>query len=839
MLRVLLIEVSATFRHAVRKILAPNHYDIDIAPKFDKGITRLKDFANNSITFDAVILGWPPRCHHDLDELLALLSEPPWAALPLLILSEQADPEKLNFIAGRRLSALVLWSDIGDCNEALTGLICGTQNKPKTTPISQTIRILFVDDSPTVRASFRRLLSDNGYHVETAACVQEGMQKALASIFDIAIIDYFMPDQTGDCLVDQLRQEPKTEHVISAVITGTYSDKVISECLQAGAVECLFKNEAKELFLARVKSLSRSVLSLKRIEQESKRLEGILSSVGDGVYGVNNEGDIQFLNPAAREMLGIKPNQKVLGQSAHSLFHYAFEDGRPIPIEACFLSGSYYKGSQIRGWQTVFWHQDGHCVQVECTIFPLKIDDQREGSVIAFRDISSQKLLEQELRWQATHDPLTKLLNRTYFESQLEHEAYRLQKEGRYSALLFIDLDHFKQVNDNAGHHAGDYLLVEVGQRLLSQLRTTDTLARIGGNEFAIIIREVELDNLVALADVYRKALADQQFHYAGRNYKITATIGVSVLSKDRCNAGEAISNADIACHIAKNKGRNRIHIFSALPDNHPSAALLSNHLANALNEDLFVLCFQPIIDMQDVPANWRKQGCNFSDYLEKNGFYPSQYEVLLRLKDAYGNMVSADTFIPTAKRFNMMFEIDKWVIDHAIKTLGRRSKQQKVLSISINLSAQTVSEREIVPYVTEKIQQYRVDPACITFEIDESFAVAKLDSTKWMIEELRSMGCQFALDNFGGGFCSFGHLKYLDVDIIKIDGLFIRGMRSDPIVRAVINAINEIAHSLGKRTIAEYVDDAEVLDQLARIGVDFAQGHFLGDPKFDVTYIP
>ncbi|MES9921729.1 MAG: diguanylate cyclase [Candidatus Thiodiazotropha sp.] len=319
----------------------------------------------------------------------------------------------------------------------------------------------------------------NGYEAETAATVGEGYEKALDSRFDIAIIDYFMPDATGDVLCQRLRDDATTTGITTAIITGTYLDKAIKQSLEAGAVECMFKNESDDLFLTRIDAMSRHIRAHKSIEKERERLGGILRSVGEGVYGVNSEGHISFVNPACRRILGYAPDERLIGKSALELFHYTDEDGNPIDEKKCFLQHTYADGTPLNARETLFWHKSGDSIPVECTVYPLTIKGKREGTVVAFRDISERKLLEEELRWQASHDALTKPYNRRYFEEQLTQEAGRLKRSKETSALLYIDLDRFKYINDTAGHAAGDRLLVEIAQQLKQRLRSTDLLAPI------------------------------------------------------------------------------------------------------------------------------------------------------------------------------------------------------------------------------------------------------------------------------------------------------------------------------------------------------------------------
>jgi diguanylate cyclase (GGDEF)-like protein/PAS domain S-box-containing protein len=839
--RVLLIEASATRRRALSTMLAHKTFDVTIIGNYAEGLSALSDAERGS--FAALVVSWPEYSDHRADEVFALLRARDWLTLPVLVMADSTDAGAVNWLMKRPSTALLLWSDYSDAPEALHKLIHPVQRQAPAESRSATeqLRVLFVDDSPTVRIAFRRLLAAEGFQVETAVSAEDGLVKAMEQDFDIAIVDYFMPGDNGAMLVKQLRDMPKSSGILAAIITGTYSDRVITESLSAGAVECMFKSEARELFLARMRSLSRTVLDRKAIDNERRRLQGILNSVGEGVYGVDSHGRIQFINPAALDILGYSHDTDFVGEEAAERFHYAFEDRTRIPRQACFLSQCYENGDQVTGWQTVFWHESGRSVPVECTVYPLDIDGKREGAVVAFRDVSQRRLLEEELRWQASHDALTKLHNRAHFEQQLQQEVARLRRSDQSILLLFVDVDRFKYINDTLGHAAGDQMLIEASHRLRSRTRVNDTLARMGGDEYALILRNAHHDPEKA-ADEFRKALSGQMFSYGDKHYRISASIGVAVLDRQVLSPSEAMANADIACHIAKNKGRNQVHVYSYDTDQRASMDVELNwsaRLEEALRDNLFVLCFQPIlplpsIDLADLPDT---EGDLWMRHLRHGRPRRIYYEVLLRMRGSSGDLVAPDAFLPTAERYNMMLDIDRWVIHHAFKAMREAiaANSDHLLGMSINLSAQSLGANGIGRYVMDKLVEFNIDPTQVTFEITETKAVTNLDAARELISQLRGLGCRFALDDFGCGFSSFTHLKHLDVDFLKIDGSFIQGLLEDPVDRAVIAAINDIAHSVGKRTVAEYVDRPDVLSALLACGVDFIQGYYVGRPTADL----
>ncbi|MES9929336.1 MAG: EAL domain-containing protein, partial [Candidatus Thiodiazotropha sp. 6PDIVS] len=543
-----------------------------------------------------------------------------------------------------------------------------------------------------------------------------------------------------------------------------------------------------------------------------------------------------------RGKLGYEPEDRLIGQSAMELFHYADSEGNPKRDTNCLLQQSYANSVPIRGHETVFWHKSGNPIPVECTIYPLTIEARREGSVVAFRDISERKALEQKLRWQANHDALTKLTNRRFFEEYLKNETDRLRRSSETSALLYIDLDRFKYINDTAGHAAGDRLLIEISQQMKQRLRKTDLLARLGGDEFALILRNVNKESVFQVADEYRQMLDHYLFIYNGKQYKVNGSIGIALIDKDSESASEILANADIACHLAKGEGRNRSHLFCAENDSKKTMDLdlgWSSRLHNALLQDNLILHIQPIIPSQSIPPSlvsasegpiYDKLACAIPEDQQIN-------EVLLRMDDPIWGIVFPGAFLPTAERFNMMDKIDYWVVNAALKKLSLLQQEGYTGMFTINLSGQTIANQSLIDDIEKLVLQSEIDTTRVIFEITETSAVSNLVSANEFITRLNVLGCRFALDDFGSGFSSFSHLKNLPVDFVKIDGLFVRGVGTDPSDRAIVNSINDIAHSLGKETIAEYVENAEILKFLMASDVNYVQGHFLSKPM-DISNI-
>jgi len=836
--RILIIEGSATLRHVLSRQFRELGYELCTAADYATGLEKLLVGNTPEHPFRGVVVGWPFQTDPAADELLAVLNEPAQRDAAVLLMAQEALPAMRKWVAERPSTALALWENCGDAVDALSRLLRPLAEEPQnpaaTTCDEDPIRVLFVDDSPTARATYRRLLQRNGYHVTTAADVEEGFALACQSPFDIAIIDYFMPGSNGDQLCRRLRETHETRTIAPAIFTGTYLDTVIKDSLHAGAVECMFKNEADELFLARIAALSRTTRIRKSVDAERQRLAGILGSVGDGVYGVDTQGQISFINPAAKRILGYSEDAALEGHSPYQLFHYAKADGTPISAEECNLQQIYGAGESLFSWETTFWKLDGHPVPVACTVYPLRIQGAQEGSVVAFRDISERRRLEDELRWQATHDPLTELHNRRYFEEQLMQEVQRRKRSSEQSALLYIDLDRFKYVNDTAGHTIGDDVLIEVSRLLRSRLRDSDLLARLGGDEFAIIMRNIADDEIERASDSFRCVLEEFTYRHNGLEYKVHASIGVALIDGAVQSPGDVLANADIACHAAKNRGRNRTHIYQPEIDertvmDHDLG--WSARLREALANDQLLLHFQPMLPLRDIDVDTLPASDEpLWDRISADGRGRLYYEVLVRMVGPNDELFSPNAFLPTAERFNLMRDIDFWVISRAIRTLSALDAPNDI-TFSINISGQTLGEKALLELITDELKSNAIDPTRLIFEITETAAISNLRSARRLIDELSSIGCRFALDDFGSGFSSFYHLKHLPVDYIKIDGAFVQGMANDAIDRAMVQSMTDIAHSLGRVTIAEYVESREVLKLLKHIGVDYVQGFYVSRP--------
>lgn len=424
-----------------------------------------------------------------------------------------------------------------------------------------------------------------------------------------------------------------------------------------------------------------------------------------------------------------------------------------------------------------------------------------------------RRAIEHELSWRASHDALTKLPNRASFEREVE----KALAEGSATALLFVDLDQFKVVNDSGGHAAGDQLLCMLAERLPGLLGPGALLARLGGDEFGVLLHTGSVDEALITAHQLRRALTELPFVWSDQHFSVSASIGFVRLDRSVGSLATALRAADIACYMAKEKGRNRVHVYS--PDDAEQAAMAGNigwvqRLQRALDDDSFVLYAQDI-----VPLGPKAEG--------------EHCEILVRLADN-GELIGPGRFIPAAERFGLMPQLDRWVVRQALAVIASRIALDQLphrRTYAINLSGPAVCDESFLPFLRAAFAATGVPPQLICFEITETSAVANLERAAAFIAALRGIGCKFALDDFGAGMSSFHYLKRLPVDFLKIDGGFVKGMLRDSTDRAVVETINHLGHVTGIRTVAEFVETADVLAALEAIGVDYAQGYFMGIP--------
>ncbi len=420
--------------------------------------------------------------------------------------------------------------------------------------------------------------------------------------------------------------------------------------------------------------------------------------------------------------------------------------------------------------------------------------------------------------YRSAHDKLTGLINRCEFQTRVERAIRHAQTQSVTHALLHIDIDRFKLVNDTFGQNAGDELLQELAQLLLSSVRKRDTLSRLAGDEFGMLLENCPLDKAVQIAANLVESVGSFDFTRSDNTIKQGISIGVVPIDRDSTDSAVAMSAADSACYLAKESGRNRVQIAHLgnrrLQVRHGQMQWLSR-LNTALADNRFTLYFQPIVPCAGTTR------------------HDKHIEILLRMIDDDGSIIAPGVFFPTAEKYDLAQDLDRWVIEHAMAWLaGESAGSHWPIRIAINLSAQSIGNQAMVNHIIGQAGMCGIDPAKVCFEITETAVTANLTAATSFMLTLRACGFRFSIDDFGNGLSSFTYLKKMPVDYLKIDGAFVRDFMFDPIDRTMVRAINELGHLLGKQTIAKYVESLEVVDELKKIGVDHIQGYFFSEPQ-------
>lgn len=432
-------------------------------------------------------------------------------------------------------------------------------------------------------------------------------------------------------------------------------------------------------------------------------------------------------------------------------------------------------------------------------------------------DITQSHRMSQQLTYQATHDTLTGLVNRIEFETVLDRVIQHSKNKGSYHALCYIDLDQFKVVNDTSGHAAGDELLRQVSKILETKVRKQDTLARLGGDEFGLLLERCSLEQATRVAEAVREAIDKYRFSWDGSSFKLGASMGLIPIDEFSGSVDSIMREADAACYEAKDAGRNRIHVYSVdspkLAQRHKEMQRIVD-INQAFDDQRFVLYHQSIYDLQ---KDKDKQ--------------PIFSEVLVRMLDTDNSLIPPGEFLPAAERYNLISRLDIWVVTATLKWLQKEVAAGVDIFCTVNLSGSSIADKDFLRSVLEKLDSSNVEPRRICFEITETAAIANLTRATRFIDKLKKRGCDFALDDFGSGFSSFAYLKTLPVDYLKIDGFFVRDMVNNRIDFEMVKSINDIGHVMGKKTIAEFVEDIETLEVLREMGVDYAQGYAISKP--------
>ncbi len=521
-----------------------------------------------------------------------------------------------------------------------------------------------------------------------------------------------------------------------------------------------------------------------------------------------------------------------LDAAAQQLHEFQVSGAADSPRRDAALRNIIQINEELRPWQNRFSNTLGEATRwirstlllVILTVAGILIPcgiylTQRMVSQVdrAERELKELKLGQEyavKLAYHASHDPLTNLVNRLEFEKRLALALHTASSQGRQHSVMYLDLDRFKIVNDTCGHAAGDQLLRQVSALLKEQVREGDSLARLGGDEFGVLLENCPLQEAIGIADKLRQCIGDFRFFSEGKSFSIGASVGVVQIADGTLNLTDILSAADAACYMAKEKGRNRVQFYRP----HDSEVSMRRgemewvpRLQLALQEGRFVLYSQEIMSIGGQSPQ------------------ASHHELLVRMIDPHGKIIPPMAFIPAAERYSIMPMIDQWVVHNAFAAISALGPDCG--TYSINISGASIGDERILEFVREQFRKFVMPPRSVCFEITETAAIANFDKAARFFGEMKSLGCLFSLDDFGAGMSSFGYLKHLPVDFVKIDGSFVKDLGHDPIAVAMVRAINDVGHVMGKQTIGEFVNGEVVLGALRDIGVDFAQGNWISPP--------
>ena len=565
----------------------------------------------------------------------------------------------------------------------------------------------------------------------------------------------------------------------------------------------------EEYFTCLVADISDRKLAENKLVEAEARYRNLVLLAHDLVWSMDTDGRWTFLNDAVTRIYGYRP-EEMLGQP---FVQYQAPESIERDEEAI---QNLQNGRELLNYETVHLDKDGERRHISFNAKPRR---DKEGNIINImgtaRDITAQKAFESELTYQAQHDSLTGLHNRSYFMGEMERLITRVARSGIDCAMLYLDLDQFKYVNDTLGHAAGDRLLIECTNMLRNHIREGDLLARFGGDEFTVLLYNVDTTAAQRVAEHIRDLFEHYRFIDSGQSFNITCSIGISMITSDSISADDVLLHADLACNIAKTQGRNCVHLSSSDDKEKDGMAEdigWATRVRDAYEQNRFGLVYQPIMSIADNTVQ--------------------DYEVLLRMSLKNGDTIMPGGFMPAAERFGLIHQVDRWTVDAAMKQLAELHGNKQFVRFAINLSGRAFEDKQLLPMIQSLLRETSIDPSAITFEITESAAISNLTAATDFIFKLKDIGCQFALDDFGTGFSSFAYLKHLPVDKLKIDGSFVRGLAESSVDQAMVKSMNQIAHALNKQTIAEFVENESTLLLLKDFGIDFAQGHFLGRPE-------
>jgi diguanylate cyclase (GGDEF)-like protein/PAS domain S-box-containing protein len=683
-------------------------------------------------------------------------------------------------------------------------------------------RLLVVEDSQDTSDLIERVLAPN-FEIEVASDGVEGLNAWKEGRHDLVLLDVMLPNLSGRDILIAIHEMDARQPVV--IMTAHTTIDQAEELMLLGAVDFLSKPfRAEQLrkvsdiairredylvsnaqFAARVKSLEEREREFRNLYEGHHQLLDELQSV---VMELDEQLNIRFLNRSWETLMGYTLENSI-GRPIE--YFTAAEDAHQFLLFKTKIFAAIHEKKSTAEFELCLCDINHQKIWTQLKISRSTKSDDHSTFTVCLDNITERRKSEEQLQYLAMHDSLTGLHNRHFFESSLEQFAAEAARANSQHGLVYLDLDHFKVVNDTFGHQKGDEVLREMSALLSQRVRKPDILCRLGGDEFAVLLRNVTAETAQNFAREIQKIIGEFSFQLHEQRINLGCSVGVTLIDGSALTAEEHFMRADIALYVAKGRGRNLIHLYT--PQDNESDQLrmrinISQKIRKAISEDRMVLHFQPIYDV--------------------NNDRVSYYESLVRLREPDGTIVGPAEFIPALEAAGEMHLLDRWIIKLATRTL----KQYPELNhVAINLSAQAFKDETLVPTILESLKITGVNPNRITFELTESASLFNLHITQRVIAELHKLGCSFSVDDFGSGFSSFSYLKDLPADYIKLDGSFIQNLNKDTVDQALVKAMIQVIQALGKKAVAEYVENQEILDILKSMGIDFVQGFHIGRP--------
>lgn len=687
------------------------------------------------------------------------------------------------------------------------------------------IKIMVVEDESVVALDLKRRLTRLGYQVvHLAASHDDALVGAASTSPDLVLMDINISGpidgiETAAKMIAPVifltaYSEAKTLERAKATKPYGYLLKPFSEQELHATIQMALERHQVEMRL--VSTHQELLARTLELSQEKEWLRVTLKSIGDAVITTDKKGIVHWLNPVAERMTGWMSDE-AKGRPLSQVFHIVNEETRKStenPVATCIAQEKIVGLAK----HTILISRDGSEFAIEDSAAPIRNEEaDLLGVVLVFHDVTEQRKLSGEMSFRATHDALTGLVNRTEFETQLNRVLNKAHETREMHALMYIDLDQFKLVNDACGHSVGDKLLQQVSQLLLDAVRGRDTLARMGGDEFAVILEHCSPEQAGRVAQSVCDRMDDFRFIHDGRRFRIGASIGLVPLDHRWTNSAAILQAADTSCYAAKEAGRNRVHTWfdtDMAMRERQGEMQWTTRIEQALDENGFALFAQRITPLVD----------------HGKGLHA---EVLLRMVEADGTTILPGSFLPAAERFHLASRIDRWVLHNATAWLASLPDNHCIETLSVNLSGQSIGDLTFHRAAMEKLIAAG-DHVCrrLCFEITETSAITNVADAARFIAQVRALGVRTALDDFGAGSASFGYLKNLKVDYLKIDGQFIKDLLEDPLDEAAVRCFVDVAKVMGIKTVAEFVDRVDVLARIRELGIDYAQGFLLHKPE-------